>query len=263
MSRLSRKLTSVQIVCPHCRRSYEIKVDIKRIYRSRRRAVCSRCGGTFDVVQRMSELGDEPAASSDLSERTTPSTDMRRQQPPDDNSAPIEDPPPRVSPDSPAHPSNIPANDAEQEVSPETEPSEAEESPTDEHESDQATRSDAPPSPPPSPLPDLELPRRHDGRTSDVPHPTSWLDKGTFSSAGELRAPRASDLESPMPWVTGSDSSLAILLPKLPESVIALEQLLTEHSRRSSPGSVGFIPVSPDEALDEASDAVVPTVKTR
>ncbi len=54
----ARQKTPVRIVCPHCRRTYVIKVDLQRIYHTKPRAICSRCGGRFEVVQRMYEIDD-------------------------------------------------------------------------------------------------------------------------------------------------------------------------------------------------------------
>lgn len=288
MSRLSGEKTTVQIVCPHCRRSYEFKVDLKRIYHTKPRAVCSRCGGKFEVIQRMSEIDDESAASSDLSDRTTPSIDKgRQQQSPRDSSLPVasesipketkrdgspESPdlgteeksvPQGASAESPKHPSIIFRNESSQKIAVAKAERETVEPPPEEFETEQASPPIAPMSPPPSPPFDDVQPHHEDGTSPQGPRAPSWPETGTFSSAGELRAPTAADLENPMPWVTGSDSSLAIFLPKLPQSVIALERLLTEHSRRSSSGGVGLPSIASDVTDDEAAATVVPAVKTR
>ncbi len=40
----------ISIACPHCRRAYEIRIDVERLMRVRTKAVCSRCKNRFDIA---------------------------------------------------------------------------------------------------------------------------------------------------------------------------------------------------------------------
>lgn len=50
-------LSTIEISCPHCRRTYRVKIDLERLMRVRTRATCSRCKKSFDVASR---LGSTP-----------------------------------------------------------------------------------------------------------------------------------------------------------------------------------------------------------
>lgn len=52
-------METVTVVCPHCDRSYRIKIDTARLARVRTRAGCQRCGRSFDVASSI-----RPGASS-------------------------------------------------------------------------------------------------------------------------------------------------------------------------------------------------------
>ena len=52
-------METVTVVCPHCDRSYRIKIDTTRLARVRTRAGCQRCGRSFDVASSI-----RPGASS-------------------------------------------------------------------------------------------------------------------------------------------------------------------------------------------------------
>lgn len=192
---------SVQIVCPHCRRSYVIQVDLTRIYRSSPRAICSRCGGKFEVIQRMSELDDEPAATSDLSSRITP------------------EPPVHTRPETPADPPEDEPDDLQ--MSTQIVLSDAISLDPDGADLSRQSGS-APASPPPAAdrEPDIALPPKP--RAEPLPP----------SSFDELGAPVESDLDQPMPWASGARTDLGVLATELPESALVLESLLTEQARK-------------------------------
>lgn len=56
---MSAHIENVTVVCPHCDRSYRIKIDTARLARVRTRAGCQRCGRSFDVASSI-----RPGASS-------------------------------------------------------------------------------------------------------------------------------------------------------------------------------------------------------
>ncbi|HEX8953191.1 MAG TPA: hypothetical protein VF945_15155, partial [Polyangia bacterium] len=45
--------TDLTISCPHCRRTYTMRVDPERLKRLKTRATCGRCGNTFDAASRI------------------------------------------------------------------------------------------------------------------------------------------------------------------------------------------------------------------
>lgn len=44
---------SVNIVCPRCRREYVLTVDLAKLSRLKKRAVCARCGQVIDIAERL------------------------------------------------------------------------------------------------------------------------------------------------------------------------------------------------------------------
>lgn len=59
---------SVNIVCPRCRREYVLTVDLAKLSRLKKRAVCARCGQVIDIAERLvkAEQDELRQSSSDL-----------------------------------------------------------------------------------------------------------------------------------------------------------------------------------------------------
>jgi transcription elongation factor Elf1 len=65
--------SEVEISCPHCGRSYKVKLNLERLTRVRSKAVCARCQKSFDVASRV--LGGEASAVVSTNEVTTKATE--------------------------------------------------------------------------------------------------------------------------------------------------------------------------------------------
>jgi hypothetical protein len=243
---------TVRLVCPHCRRTYVIKVDLKKIYRTKPRAVCSRCGGRFEVIQRMYELEESLASTN---EQETRSLEKKRQRKKralkkaheqvvinvdrvkelaHRDAAPREESAPTVRQPTPPAAGSMPE-------SPAFPPSAEAFSPPFQRQDRSAPpwpTSTVPPAPSPYPI---------WSALSPLPEPPS------------IRAPSPEDLEQPMPWLARSTVSLEAMEIPLPKSIEILEWLLTDQPERPQGASP---PPVPPTARDAAPSSPAPEDST-
>lgn len=223
---------AVRIVCPHCRRTYVIKVDMKKIYRTKPRAVCSRCGGRFEVVQRMYEIEQPLASTARHDSIRTPKRRKRSKRPKKPAQEQVVVDVRRINERLRRPPSSPVDARAQVEPAPEAEP---------QREFTPPHPMQMPESPPfsqatqgfPSPLQASRQPSQHWPTSTMPPAPSPypiWTALSPLPEPPELRPPAPEDLETPMPWLSPATSSLEALEIPLPETAELLEWLLTGAS---------------------------------